>query len=323
MSVLALYPPEISHAISTVANHDDLVPTRPGFDPQELMDSVYLPATALAAGISTSLGTLLVEQTYRGKQFNRAVYICDDINFLFGYDHKDLNKNILLSSGHSLFDGACCLVECGRIMSEAILSSEVVRREVVGCFLFPGEYDPYGASEGVVKKYEDLQDGEYLTSQAIEALRQESQVQLPNEERPIFCAFATPLLKEIEALYGRRLVYSHRLIHNYQEVINQFTTTLICQPLPVDKSSWLGAIEDQIVALLGVQYLKLSSMELPNALPGIWTFDGIGYVTDAQTLLSKSLTVDQEANLFRTMEASNVDLTRRVRLMNLLMSYQI
>eukprot|EP01032_Pedospumella_encystans_P007637 gene7637-9142_t len=292
-------------------------PDREYPSPEQLMNSVRLPAMAAASGIATSRGTLLLEPTLRGKQFNRSIFVAEDARCLFGYDFLDPDKNLLQGRDRNAHSKDSLLTECGRIISEAILQSAAVRTEVLQCFMYSDKFNPNNPEQEELKQYEDLQDGKYLSSAAVEALRQHH----PDGKDAIFCAQNNRRLSEISAAAGTTVLYAHRLLHNHTAVINNFHKELQRDALEIAPNSRIFPHKEEIIALLSVNKLKATQLMLPNVQTGFWIQQGVAYVLGAEhfgTADDVGFTEAQEITLNRTLHACSVPVENIVKIVRLL-----
>eukprot|EP01032_Pedospumella_encystans_P007770 gene7770-9278_t len=214
--------------------------------PEQLMNSVRLSSTAAAAGIATSRGKLLLDPALRGKQFNRSIFVAEDAHCLFGYDFLDPDKNLLQGRDRNNHGKTNLVRECGAIISEAILQSEEVCEEVLDCFLYSARYDPNNPEQEELGQHEDLKDGKYLSSTAVDALRQHHS----DGNDTVFCAQNSGKLREITEATGMNVVYSHRLLHNHVTVVDNFNLELVRDAQDITSSSRIYPHRDKLVALL-------------------------------------------------------------------------
>lgn len=299
-------------------------PSKPEVDLEELMSSVRLPTAAAEAGIATPRGTLLLEKSLRGKQFNRSIFVGEDPSCLFGYDFHDPDKDLLQGRDRNAHGKQQCLNECGQILSHAILDSEDVRKEVLTCFVFGANYNPNGAGVTALKKYEDIRDGEYLSAQAIRALREQCEANQPGNQKVVFCARSTGLLDEIKRVRRMTSVFTHQILHNHHDVVSSFRIALTRGAHAIDPSTRVGSVAVEIQRLLGVTAVMQSTMQDDHEVDpetGFWIVDGYAFVTNVHALGSSDasgLSETQEISLFRSLQFANVSVETQVKMMRLL-----
>ena len=297
-------------------------PRKPAEDMQELMNCVRLPATAAEAGITTSRGTLLLEPALRGKQFNRSIFVAEDARCLFGYDFLDPDKNLLEGRDRNAHGKTNLIKECGKIISEAILQSEEVRKEVLKCFMYGPGYNPDTPGEVALTQYDDLKDGEGLTLQAVNALRRQYEQSLPVAgQKVVYCTRDTTMLNEVKRVKGMVSAYCHHVLHNHAGTVFDFQQSIKLGATVLDPTTRVGALCDQLLPLLGVRELKQSVMELPGAHAGLWVFNHVGYATCVRSLGAAhavGLTEAQETSVIRSLRFAQIPVENEIKIMRLL-----
>ncbi len=296
-------------------------PRQPAEDVQDLMNSVRLPATAADAGITTSRGTLLLEPALRGKQFNRSIFVAEDAHCLFGYDFLDPDKTLLEGRDRNAHGKSNLIKKRKKIISEAILQSDEVRKEVLKCFMYGPTYNPDTAGESVLTHYDDVKDGEGLTYEAVQALRQQYEQSLPVGQQVVYCSRDTTMLNEIKRVNGMVSAYCHRVLHNHAAIVLDFQSAIKLHATVLDPTTRVGALHDQLLPLLGVRELKQSVMELPGAQAGLWVLHQVGYVTCVRSLGAAhavGLTEAQETSVIRSLRFAQIPVENEIKIMRLL-----
>jgi hypothetical protein len=289
----------------------------------ELMSTIRLPSAALC--VKTERGQLLTAPEYRGKQYNRSIYVSEDTKCLFGYNLFDPDKNLLQSRDRNSHAGDACLRECGSILSEAILRNEDVCQRVLACFVYK-EKPGAGGSHGR-KPFSDLGDGEFLSEAARQRLRS-AQERLSGQKAAIFCANDTSLLSQISAARGMAVVYCHAVLHNFQEVTNSFYQQLRGTATSLPEDSLLYEHRHTVCGYLRVNRIEMSAVELPTKLVGFWRVDRVAYVTGLSYLHSQQqddaersapgLSEENEVNIHETLRACDVDLRATIQIVRFL-----
>eukprot|EP01032_Pedospumella_encystans_P007639 gene7639-9144_t len=297
-------------------------PRKPAEDMQGLMNCVHLPATAAEAGITTSRGILLLEPALRGKQFNRSIFVAEDARCLFGYDFLDPDKNLLEGRDRNAHGKTNVIKECGKIISEAILQSEEVRKEVLKCFMYGPGYNPDTPGEVVLTHYDDVKDGDGLTLQAVMALRRQYEQSLPVAgQKVVYCTRDTTMLNEVKRVKGMVSAYCHRVLHNHAGIVFDFQQSIKLGATVLDPTTRVGALCDQLLPLLGVRELKQSVMELPGAHAGLWVFNHVGYATCVRSLGAAhavGLTEAQETSVIRSLRFAQIPVENEIKIIRLL-----
>jgi hypothetical protein len=289
----------------------------------ELMSTIRLPSAAVC--VKTERGQLLTAPEYRGKQYNRSIYVSEDAKCLFGYNFFDPDKNLLQSRDRNSHAGDACLRECGSILSEAILRNEDVCQRVLACFVYK-EKPGAGGSHGR-KPFSDLGDGEFLSEAARQRLRS-AQERLSGQKAAIFCANDTSLLSQISAARGMAVVYCHAVLHNFQEVTNSFYQQLSETATSLPEDSLLYEHRHTVCGYLRVNRIEMSAVELPTKLVGFWRVDRVAYVTGLSYLHSqqqgdakrsaRGLSEENEVNIHETLRACDVDLRATIQIVRFL-----
>jgi hypothetical protein len=289
----------------------------------ELMSTIRLPSAAVC--VKTERGQLLTAPEYRGKQYNRSIYVSEDAKCLFGYNFFDPDKNLLQSRDRNSHAGDACLRECGSILSEAILRNEDVCQRVLASFVYKEK--PGAGGSHSRKPFSDLGDGEFLTEAARQRLRS-AQERLSGQKAAIFCANDTSLLSQISAARDMAVVYCHAVLHNFQEVTNSFYQQLRDTATSLPEDSLLYEHRHTVCGYLRVNRIEMSAVELPTKLVGFWRVDRVAYVTGLSYLHSQQqdgaersapgLSEENEVNIHETLRACDVDLRTTIQIVRFL-----
>lgn len=218
---------------------------------EELINAVRLPPTATR--LVTTRGELLTDHVYRGKQYNRGIFVseCAKGKCLFGYNFYDPDKTLLDSRDRNSHNKDACLKECGSILSEAILADPAVRVTVLqDALIHQGAITATGVTTLTV--FEDLKTGEFITEEARVALRAAHCASLlASPATAIFCGNATDEVKRVAEAQNLAVVHCHLILHNHASEMDRFFTRLAEEQQELPAGSVLVEKKAQVLELLG------------------------------------------------------------------------
>jgi hypothetical protein len=286
------------------------------FDVSKLIATIRLSATV--PRVSALRGQLLTTPEYRGKQYNRGIYVAESPKYLFGYNFLDPDKNLLQSRDRNLHALEAAQRECGSILSEAILQSEEVCQRVLECFVYTTQHAAGAAS--TLPVCVDLADGQYLTLAAQQHLRAQ-QAKLRGGQEALFCGGDTDLIVRVSGALNLPVVYCHPVLHNHAKVTNDFFQQLKDTAMDLPAESRCAAHQEDICKLMRVDHLRASSLNMSTKLVGFWRVEKVGYVTGLHNLQSdERLSQENEVNIHETLRACKVDLRGIIQIVRCLQS---
>jgi hypothetical protein len=286
------------------------------FDVSKLIATIRLSATV--PRVSAQRGQLLTTADYRGKQYNRGIYVAESPKYLFGYNFLDPDKNLLQSRDRNLHALDAAQRECGSILSEAILQSEEVCQRVLECLVYTTQHAAGAAS--TLSDCVDLADGHYLTQAAQQHLRSQ-QAKLRGGQEALFCGGDTDLIVRVSGALNLPVVYCHPVLHNHAKVTNDFCQQLKDTAIDLPAESRCAAHHEDICKLMRVEHLQASSLHMSTKLVGFWRVEKVGYVTGLHNLQSdERLSQENEVNIHETLRACKVDLRGIIQIVRCLQS---
>jgi hypothetical protein len=300
------------------AVHFKIVLPPPGnlFDVSKLITEIRLSATVTR--VVAQRGQLLTTPEYRGKQYNRGIYVAESPKYLFGYNFLDPDKNLLQSRDRNLHAVDAAQRECGSILSEAILQSEEVCQRILECFVYTTQ--PAAGAASTLPVCVDLADGQYLTLAAQQHLRAH-QAKLRGGQEALFCGGDTDLIVRVSGALNMPVVYCHPVLHNHAKVTNDFFQQLKDTAVDLPSASRCAAHQEEICKLMRVDKLRASSLNMSTKLVGFWRVGEVGYVTGLHNLQSEErLSQENEVNIHETLRACKADLRGIIQIVRCLQS---
>jgi hypothetical protein len=291
-------------------------------------ESINVKAILASIRLATSIkryagtrGELLTTEPYCGKQYNRGIFVSECLKgkCLFGYNFYDPDKTLLQSRDRNSHNTDSCLRECGSILSEAIIADPEVCKKVLASLIIKGALGGDGVSQLPV--YEDLQDGAFLTAEAKEALRLANEESAKDNRKMIFCANSTREIEQLADAQDMTVVFSHRMLHNYRPVKDNFYTSLVRSTSLLPDGSVLATHQAHVMKLLKCQGMFRSNLQLPQQLLGFWKVKGVVYVTGLdnfeKALRDEGLCEEQEINMHKTLDACGLGLRETIQIVRL------
>lgn len=278
-------------------------------------------------GIRTERGTLLTHPEHVGTQYNRNFFVSKTKSCMFGYDFTDPDKKLLKGRDRNVHSPDDVVEECGRILSDAILSPNVspaihdkLLRYWCPCVFpdGPKEYAP------PTSRYRDLEDGECLYDTAVQCLRLHARSYLQTASSiPIFCGRITRHLRNIAKVLNRDLVESHHVLHNDIEAVGQFEEKLCNASRPLAPESLVLKHVPELCTLLNCDHIFGVDMDTLDQLEiSFWAGPGKTVYVLGDHLLNEStlLTQNQQVSIFDTIGVlCNYDTTKSLHVCNILL----
>jgi hypothetical protein len=232
-------------------------------------------------GIRTERGTLLTHPDHVGTQYNRHFFVSKNKSCLFGYDFSDPDKSLLKGRDRNVHNPDNVIEECGRIQTDAILSPNT-SNDILDKFLryWCPSVLPNGSKEYTPPniRYRDLEDGEYLSTDAVQRLRSRAHAHLSStsSEVPIFCGRITPHLNNVANVLCRNLVESHHVLHNDKEAKGQFEEKLCNTSRPLATESLVSIHMPELCALLKCDHIFGVDLDTADHSPiSLWIVPGV------------------------------------------------